>query len=115
MNWEDRRNQSYLALRSVLHALRDRLSIEEGVHFSAQLPLLIKGVYFDGWDPLTVPVKMSKDEFLSYIGSQFKFDVKEGIEEMTKTVLLKVFEMIDPGEANKIINALPKDITAIFC
>lgn len=115
MGWENRRNQAYLALRSVLHALRDRLSLEEAVHFSAQLPLLIKGIYFDGWNPLIVPVKMNKAEFLSYIGNQFKFDVKDGIEDMTKRVMIKIFETIDPGEANKVIASLPNDITSIFC
>jgi uncharacterized protein (DUF2267 family) len=115
MGWQNRRNQTYLALRSVLHALRDRLPIEEAVHFSAQLPILVKGIYFDGWNPLIVPVKMSKAEFLSYIGNQFKFDVKDGIESMTKKVLIRIFEMIDPGEANKILASLPNDITSIFC
>lgn len=115
MGWEGRRNQTYSALRSVLHALRDRLPLEESVHFSAQLPLLLKGVYFDGWNPEIVPLKMNKNEFLSYIGNQFKFDVKNGIETMTQKVLIKIFETIDPGEANKIIDALPSDITTLFC
>ncbi len=115
MGWENRRNQSYLALRSVLHALRDRLPIEEAVHFSAQLTPLIKGIYFDGWVLLDVPVKMNKEEFLACIGNQFKLDVDGGIEKMTKIVLEKIFEAIDPGEANKIIAALPKDIASILC
>lgn len=115
MGWEGRRNQTYSALRSVLHALRDRLPTSEALHFSAQLPLLVKGIYFDGWDPGITPIKMNKTEFLNYIGNQFKFDVEDGLEAMTQKVLMKVFETIDPGEANKIIDALPKDITTIFC
>ena len=115
MGWEGRRGQSYSALRTVLHALRDRLPLEEAVHFSAQLPLLIKGVYFDGWNTEIVPVKMNKTEFLNYIGNEFKFDTREGLEKMTRKVMLKIFENIDPGEANKIIQALPNDITAILC
>ena len=115
MGWEGRRNQSYSALRSVLHALRDRLPLEESIHFSAQLPLLLKGVYFDGWNPEALPIKMNKDEFLMYVGNQFKFEVEGGIENMVQKVSMIMFETIDPGEANKIISALPSDIAEIFC
>jgi uncharacterized protein (DUF2267 family) len=44
-----------LAMRAVLHALRDRLPPDEAVELSAQMPLIIKGVYFDGWDPSATP------------------------------------------------------------
>ena len=43
------------ALRSVLHALRDRLPPDEAVDLAAQMPLIIKGLYFDGWDPSAGP------------------------------------------------------------
>jgi len=115
MGWENRRNQSYLALRSVLHALRDRLPVDEAVNFSSQLPLILKGVYYDGWDPMAVPIKMHKEEFLKYIGNEFKFDVDGGIEKMTKIVLEEIFKSIDPDEANKIIASLPRDIANMFC
>ncbi|AKB78938.1 hypothetical protein MSHOH_2455 [Methanosarcina horonobensis HB-1 = JCM 15518] len=50
LKWEskDRADQ---ALRATLHTLRDRLTIEEIVQLAAQLPLPIKGMYYDGWIP----------------------------------------------------------------
>jgi len=113
--WEGRRNQSYLALRSVLHALRDRLPIDEAVNFSAQLPLLIKGVFFDGWSTEKVPIKMNRPQFEQYVSKQFKFDTGEGIDEVIRVVLNSVFDNIDPAEADKIINSLPKDINNLLC
>jgi uncharacterized protein (DUF2267 family) len=53
---KDRRTQSYAALRGVLHALRDRLSVDETAQLGAQLPTLIRGVYYDGWKPAETPV-----------------------------------------------------------
>ena len=50
--------QAYTALRSVLHALRDRLSREEAVHLGAQLPMLVRGFYYDGWKPSATPTEL---------------------------------------------------------
>ena len=39
---------TYRALRSVLHVLRNRLTPEQAVHLRAQLPLLVRGILYDG-------------------------------------------------------------------
>jgi uncharacterized protein (DUF2267 family) len=44
------RHRAYMALRAVLHALRDRLTVEEVAQLGAQLPMLIRGLYYEGWD-----------------------------------------------------------------
>jgi uncharacterized protein (DUF2267 family) len=46
LKWQSK-SSAYQALRSTLHALRDRLRVEEAVQLAAQLLLLIKGVYYD--------------------------------------------------------------------
>ena len=45
----------YHALRAVLHALRDRLTLEEAVNLGAQLPLILRGCYYEGWRPRHAP------------------------------------------------------------
>lgn len=35
--------EAYQALRTVLHALRDRLTVDESAEFAAQMPMLIQG------------------------------------------------------------------------
>ena len=50
LGWTSKRSALHL-MRSVLHQVRDRLSNEELAHFSAQLPILIRGMLFEGWVP----------------------------------------------------------------
>ena len=53
----DDRRFAYRVTRAWLHALRDRLPIPVAAHFAAQLPELLRGVFYDGWNPVHVPVK----------------------------------------------------------
>lgn len=47
--------QAYAALRAVLHTVRDQLPVAGNARFGAQLPTLLRGLYFDGWHPDAEP------------------------------------------------------------
>src|SRR5439155_19096467 len=49
------RQVAYRVLRAVLHALRDRLTVEQAAHLSAQLPMLIRGIYYESYQPAKTP------------------------------------------------------------
>lgn len=70
LDWDDR-HRAYLALRSVLHSLRDRLTVEEATELGAQLPMLIRGSYFEGWKPAGKPIKYDREGFLAQVRGQF--------------------------------------------
>ncbi|RMA92508.1 DUF2267 domain-containing protein [Hydrogenothermus marinus] len=112
----DNRHRAYHALRSVLHHLRDRLTVEESADFAAELPTLIRGIYYEGWQPSKVPMKIrSKEEFLELIKQDF---VKEGEEvnpeEIVKAVFNVIKRRIADGEIKDILSELPKHIREIF-
>lgn len=111
---KERRNQSYAALRVVLHTLRDRLTVEEAAQLSAQLPLLVRGIYFEGWDPSKVPIKMHRDDFLRRIRDDFPFELPDGIERLVGTTLEALRRHVTVGEWNDVRASLPKDLVAIL-
>lgn len=112
--WEDRRNQSYAALRAVLWALRDRLPVGQAVHLGAQLPILVRGIYYEGWKPAQVPIKMDRAEFLEHVRAEFPYQIEGGLPELIGTVIKTVGLHIDPGILAKIAQNLPEDIAALL-
>jgi len=62
--WTDR-DRAYRLLRATLHAIRDFLSVEDAAGLGAQLPLLIRGIFYEGWKPAHTPAHArSVDDFL---------------------------------------------------
>src|SRR3954471_9040398 len=74
LSWQDRR-KAYQALRATLHALRDRLTVEEVAQLGAQLPMLIRGFYYEGWDPSGKPLReRHREQFLAHIAQELRGD-----------------------------------------
>jgi len=55
---------TYRVTRAWLHALRDRLPVAESAHFAAQLPDVLRGVYYDGWRPAEVSIRCHPEQFI---------------------------------------------------
>jgi uncharacterized protein (DUF2267 family) len=100
------RQLAYGALRSVLHALRDRLPLEEAVDLGAQLPMLIRGLYYEGWRPGGKPVKLDKAELLQTIRDHFG---SPGVdpEMLARAVLRVLARHVSAGEVADVKSVLP--------
>lgn len=114
LRWDDR-TRAYRLLRATLHALRDRLTAEEAVELGAQLPMLIRGVYFEGWRIAGKPVKeRSKEEFLAHVEDAFSMNFEINIEEAVRVVFTMLSQRISAGEIQDIRGILPEDIRKLF-
>lgn len=111
---KERRNQSYAALRAVLHALRDRLPVDEAVQFGAQLPTLVRGVYYDGWKPSKTPMKLGTEEFLERVQGDFPYAIDGGTGRLVHTVLDTLKNHISPGEWEDIKSSLPGSLAGVL-
>ncbi|MGC4853408.1 DUF2267 domain-containing protein [Micromonospora sp. DT4] len=111
---KERRNQSYAALRTVLHLLRDRLAVNESVEFAQQLPVLVRGIYFDGWNPSNVPIKLNRDDFLYEVRQGFPYDAEGGAERVTQVVLDTLRRHVTQGEWQDVKDTMPKDLAMML-
>ena len=108
------RHRSYQALRAVLHCLRDRLIVDEAAHLGDQLPMLVRGIYYEAWRPSGKPEKIrSREEFLARIAANLaNAPIKP--EEAAHAVFQVLENHIAPGEARHVIDELPQDIRALW-
>jgi uncharacterized protein (DUF2267 family) len=114
LGWEDRK-RVYHALRSVLHALRDRLTVDEAADLSAQLPLLIRGLYYEGWDPSSTPVReRHREAFLRHIATDFRNDPGLYPEGIAWAVFKVLENHVSSGEIRDVLHVLPRQVRLLW-
>ena len=105
---------AYKVLRAVLHQLRDRLTLEEVVDLSAQMPLMVRGLYFEHWRPHKVPRKIrSKAAFLDELSSKI-LPHTFPVEWAVTTVFGLLARHCDSGEIANVKGQLPDDIKELW-
>jgi uncharacterized protein (DUF2267 family) len=107
-------HESYQALRAVLQTLRDRLPAEEAAHLAAQLPLMIRGIFFEGWHPAQVPLKADLDEFLDSVREKIVTPRPIDPLLLTQQVLWVMNRFLSQGELEKVRGILNKKLQILF-
>jgi len=109
----DDEQRAFRVLRAVLHALRDRLTIEEAADFAAQLPMLLQGVYYHGWTPRGKPQKIrSRDEFLDKVAENLMREHNPA--EAVRAVFSVLERRMPDGEIEDIKRILPEAIRNLW-
>lgn len=114
-HWDDdNQRKAFIALRAVLHQLRDLLALEAAAALSSQLPLLIRGIFFENWKPDSNSSKIfEKDEFLSLVSKALYPYRDMDVEKTIKGVFNVLSRKLPPGVFDNIIKAIPKEIQAL--
>ncbi len=114
LGWEDR-HRAYHALREVLHALRDRLPVDLAAGLAAQLPMLVRGFYYDGWHPHGKPVKdRDKDAFLAQVMTAFREGPYADPEKVTRVVFRVLARHVSGGEIERVKHSLSTGLRALW-
>jgi uncharacterized protein (DUF2267 family) len=113
LGWSDRR--AYHLLRVVLTTLRDWLSPEEAADLSAQLPTLIRGVYFEGWDPSNAPVaERKKDDFIARVRRDFGYEINADFDIAVKAAFGLIDRHISQGESVQVRSSMKKSLRHLW-
>jgi uncharacterized protein (DUF2267 family) len=106
------RQKAYLAMRAVLHALRDRITVEQVAQFGAQLPMLVRGFYYEGWDPTGKPLKVRhQEEFFAQIGREVS---KDSRVRLANAVFALLARRVSEGEIQDVKHVLPAELRSLW-
>ena len=98
LGWDDK-HKVFQSLRITLHALRDRITVEQASKLASQLPVLLIGFFYEDWQPATTPHKeRTKEAFLSHIQDQ----------------LAQIDPNIDSERVVRAVFMLPKALKALW-
>lgn len=104
---------AYRVLRTWLHTLRDRLTVEASAHFAAQLPDLIRGIFYAGWVPSGVPMKYGAEEYVQRFAHEANIaphDVGKAAAATTAAAL----HHLPHAQMEKALGQLPPDLRAVL-
>jgi uncharacterized protein (DUF2267 family) len=100
--------------RATLHALRDRLAPDEALHLGAQLPTLVRGVYYEGWRLADKPLRIrDRDEFLGVVMAE-SGDPTLDAESAVRAVFRTIADKVTPGEVADVKNGLPAALRELW-
>jgi CBS domain-containing protein len=107
---------AFAALRATLHTLRDRLPQESAAQLGAQLPMLVRGMYYEGWDPPKEPTRIRhQQEFFDLVAAELKEHSElRDVRRVTRIVFGVLAKHLSPGETEKLLRSLPAEIRELW-
>lgn len=106
---------AFRTLRVVLHELRDQLTLEETADLAAQLPVLIRGYYYEGWRPMgSVAKHLSREDFIDKVGESFEEASLDDVEKRIRDVFVFLDRRVSAGEIQHVVKSLPKGLRNLW-
>lgn len=108
------RETALQALRAVLMSVRERIGPDNAAHLAAQLPVLIRGIFYDGFRPAAEPSKeRTRKAFLAKVhGAVPHLGVEP--EQATRAMLEVMAHHIDPHETAKVADLFPAELRDLW-
>ena len=111
----DDRQSSFNALRAALHAIRDRIGADNTVHLGAQLPMLLRGAYYEGWRPATTPTRERHlEDFFDHVAASLPRNDRTNPAEAARACFAVMGRCLDSGELLKLRGILPHEVLNLF-
>lgn len=108
-------HKAWQMMRAVLHVLRDRMTVAHSAHLSAQLPTIIRGLYFEGWRPAEQPLRLrTRDEFIQAVNDELSGHPEIDPNQAVDCVFRLLSNRITGGELEKIKGAMQPELRAMW-
>ena len=109
------RQVAWRVLGAVLHTLRDRLGVEQVAHLGAELPLIVRGLYYDQWHPHGKPERERRaEEFVARVNDEMRDIRRVDPDEATRAVFMVLNNHVSAGQVDKIRQSLPENIRRLW-
>lgn len=110
------RQEAFQAMRATLHAVRDRLPVDEAAHLAAQLPMVVRGVYYEGWRPAGKPEKCrDRAEFFGRMRQELTHEkLRRDPERTFRAVARTLSQHVTEGEVEEVKQSLPAEIRELW-
>jgi len=106
---------AYRVLRAFLHALRDHLSVDEAAALAAQLPIFVRGVFYEGWDPSRTPEHTRDlDSFLRRIAAEAQLAGETEASFAAAAANRVLDRHVSAGEAVSVLRSLPEPLRELL-
>lgn len=112
LDWNE--HSAFRLLKAVLHTLRDWLSPEEMADLSAQLPTLIRGIYFEGWSPAKPAWERTKHDFVIRVRDSFGYEQEIDTDKAIAAVFKLLDRHISHGEIVQVRNSMKKSLRQLW-
>jgi len=114
LGWIERADALH-ALRAALHVLRDHLTPAQNAHLSAQLPTLVRGIYYEGWRPAAATsAERSLERYLERIENELGARAELDGFDVAQAVYAVLARHVSPGEVAKLQAGLPRQLRVLW-
>ena len=109
------RRQAFGALRAGLHVLRDRIGPANAVHLGAQLPMLLRGAYYESWRISETPThERHIEDYLDRVDASLPSNTGIDGYEVARAAFSVLSRCLDHGEVEKVVRLLPAEVRALW-
>lgn len=109
------REEAWRILRAFLQVLRDRITIDEAAHLAAQLPHVLRGVFYEGFDPgHTLEKIRDPDTFLTRLAERAELAGPTNASLAAEAAMRTLRRHITDGEVDEVLSQLPDPIRSVL-
>jgi uncharacterized protein (DUF2267 family) len=109
------REDAWRFQRAYLQLLRDEITVDEAAQLAAQLPLVLRGAFYDGFDPGRQPAKLRhREEFLGTLAERAQLADAAEAERVAETATRVLRRHVTEGEFDDVLSQLPREVRDVL-